>query len=161
MKCQVLINSREKLANIIDSFHYTKSTHNWPSGSLLLRVLKLKLLVFSCENIYIFSFWVGRFTDDPIFVAGSRPCVLGFTGCSFYAYLKIKGKVGVLMMRNAWSISNRVYSYALHQRPLCVFHNFTWHFLHNSTVQRAEREKERQIEKIIGLKSGWIFPFML
>lgn len=48
----------------------------------------------------------------------------------------------------------------LHQRPLCVFHNFTWHFLHNSTEQRSERGKERDRE-IIGLKRGWIFPFML
>lgn len=43
MKCQALINSEERLANIIDSFHYTKSTYNWPRGSL---PLKLKVVVF-------------------------------------------------------------------------------------------------------------------
>lgn len=49
----------------------------------------------------------------------------------------------------------------LHQRPLCVFHNFTWHFPHNSAEQRPERGGAGKREKIIGLKSGWIFTFML
>lgn len=131
MKCQALINFREELANIIDSFHYTEFKHNWPSGSLVPRVLKLKVLVLSCGklSIYFQCVRVERFSDV------SPRCVKGFARCSVYAFLKIKGKAGVLMMRNAWSISNCVYSYSmhLHQRPLSDFHNFTWHFLHIST----------------------------
>lgn len=139
------------------TFHYTKSTYNWPCGPLLFWVLKLKVVVFSSENI-ILSFSLSQgLSEGPIFAVGSPTLLKVLLDVApFYAYLKIKGKVEGLMMKIAWSISNYVYSYALTSKAsLC----FSSSHLAISTKQKLEKKKMSEREEIIGFKSGWIFLF--
>lgn len=143
MKCQVLINSREKLANIIDSFHYTKSTYNWPRGSLLLRVLKLKVLVFSCGNV-IFRFSLSFFRWSYLCSRISPLCER--FRCSLTCWLLEAFQTGV-------------YSYALTSKAASCFSSS--HSAFSPQLYKTEAGKAKAREKVIGLKSGWIFPFVL
>lgn len=85
MKCQVVINSREKLANIIDSFHYAKSTYNWPRGSLLPLRTNVESSGFSAKIKYLSS-GLG-FIGQP-FAAGSQSAPKRFAQSSFSRQLR-------------------------------------------------------------------------
>lgn len=80
----------------------------------------------------------------------------GFAGCSFYAHLKIKGKVGGLMMRIA---QTGVYSYAFTSKAASCFSSS--HSAFSPQLYKTEAGKAKAREKVIGLKSGWTFPFVL
>lgn len=115
MKCQVVINSREKLANIIDSFHYAKSTYNWPGGSLLPLRTNVESSAFSAvENIRVLL-WVssdGRLQQALPLLPNVSP------SANLHASLQIQNEVEGLMMK----IARSVYSYALTSKgPFCFF----------------------------------------
>lgn len=150
MKCQVLINSPEKLANIIDSFHYTESTYNWPLGSLLLNELKLKVRKFWNHFFYLFIFCWWFFPADWIFL---------FILCVFKDNVWSAHSDGEKCQEHIKHLL--VYSFICANIKglfvcVCLFfiYYFTWIFL------TAKHRTERRRDNIIGLKSGELLPFM-
>lgn len=125
MKCQVVINSREKLANIIDSFHYAKSTYNWPSGSLPPQRANVESSGFSAVEKILFLRCALGFLGRPLRQT-LPPHVL--LSVHLHANLEMKNKVEGLMMKIAQSILNWCLFMCTHFKGaflFCFFHYLT------------------------------------
>lgn len=122
MKCQVVINSREKLANIIDSFHYAKSTYNWPRGSLPPQRANVESSGFSAVENTLSEICTG-FPRTAV-AADSLPPL----SVHLHANLEMKNKVEGLMMKIAQSILNWCLFICTHFKGaflFCFFHYLT------------------------------------